>query len=289
MRNEWKWRYYNHAILPTSAPHETADVSPMRQKGFWKSVPGGGFPLLARWTSDFDCQEETDWWYIIKDQPFQISDVKANYRYKINKGRKSFTVKAIDPAEHARALYQVLVAAYAAYPSKYRPTAEFSRFAAGLSGWTDGVTLAAFSNEDGSMAGYTHAIVNEGYISLSAQKTRPDQEKLQVNAALVYGLLDHFHQQLAAGAYVLDGERSILHETNFHDYLEKYFGFRKAYCRLHVRYRPGVRQVVACLYPIRGLLQALGGLPVFYQINSVLKMEEIARKTRNANPVKEVV
>lgn len=69
------WQYYNHAAVPTTAPHEIPDVSSITDGNIWKM--GGGTPLLARWTTDFDCGYETNWWYVIKDIPFNISELKA--------------------------------------------------------------------------------------------------------------------------------------------------------------------------------------------------------------------
>ena len=57
---------------------------------------GGGIPLLARWTSDWDCGYETEWWYCIKDTPFDISTLKSKRRYEINKGNKNFEVREIN-------------------------------------------------------------------------------------------------------------------------------------------------------------------------------------------------
>lgn len=31
-----KWRYYNHALLPTTAPHEKIDESVIKQGILWK-------------------------------------------------------------------------------------------------------------------------------------------------------------------------------------------------------------------------------------------------------------
>ena len=53
--------------------------------------------LFARWTSEFDCGYETNWWYVIKDKEFDLSALKSNYRYKINKGNKNFDVRVINP------------------------------------------------------------------------------------------------------------------------------------------------------------------------------------------------
>ena len=30
------WRYYNHAIIPTTAPHEMPDMSPITGRSIWK-------------------------------------------------------------------------------------------------------------------------------------------------------------------------------------------------------------------------------------------------------------
>lgn len=102
-------------------------------------------------------------------------------------------------------------------------------------------------------------------------------EKYGVNAALVEGVLREFDSFLASGGYICDGARSINHETAFQDYLEKYFEFRKAYCKLHVIYNPKLKWVIRLLYSIRGLLLKMDGIGVIHSINSVLRMEVICR------------
>ena len=47
--------------------------------------------------------------------------------------------------------------------------------------------------------------------------------------------------------YISDGSRAVLHETKFQDYLIKYFGFRKVYCKLHLKYKPGIKAVINVL------------------------------------------
>ena len=81
----------------------------------------GGTALLARWTENWDCGKETEWWYVIKDTPFDISKLKAKRRYEINKGIKNFEVKPIDPVSFVEDIYRVTVKAYSGWPEKYRP------------------------------------------------------------------------------------------------------------------------------------------------------------------------
>ena len=195
-----EWKYYNHAMIPTVAPHEEADVETIYSKDFWKENKNA---LLARWTSDFDCGYETNWWYVIKDDPFDITTLKSKRRYEINKGKKNFDVRLIDASKYA--------------------------------------------------------------------------EKLGINAAIVAGILEGYTKKGQFGKYICDGARSISHETNFQDYLEKYFGFRKAYCKLHIAYNPRVKWIVKMLFPFRKMLHRFDQIGFVHQINSVLYMEELCR------------
>ncbi len=275
MQQEMKWRYYNHALLPTTAPHEEADTAALQRKDIWKAF--GERVLLARWTSDFDCNENTCWWYTIKDTPFDFMDVKSNYRSKIRKGLKLYDVRVINPLEHSDALYEVMNEAMGTYSEVCSVKVDRDEFINDLKEWEDGVTFAAFSKEDQSIAGHMFVRLYPGYATLSVLKAKPSEEKNQVNAAIIYSVLDHFASQLSQGMYFLAGERTINHDTNMHIYLEKYFGFRRAYCRLKLQYRPAVRFFVNLLYPVRGLFKRFKIARLFCQIDGVLKMEEISR------------
>lgn len=273
------WKYYNHAAIPTSAPHEKPNMEPIDDGYIWKI--GGGTPLLARWTTEFDCGHETNWWYVIKDTPFDVSSIKSNYRYKINKGNKNFNVQIINPKEYVDDLYTIFIEAFESWPRKYRP--RFSRgdaeeLAEKLSEDSSMICYGAFYRENGELCGFMQAPTHETYAELQVQRVKPKYEKFQINAALVYRLLEDNSEKLESGNfYILDGARSINHETNFQDYLEKYFGFRKAYCKLHLIYNSKFRQVVCLLYPIRNFLKKLDGIGVLHSINAVLRMEEICR------------
>ncbi len=82
-----EWRYYHRAVIPRTPPHVVPDLRPIEEGSIWK-IWGRGRPLLARWVTDFDCGYETNWWYVIKDTPFDIDALKAKRRYEITKGLK---------------------------------------------------------------------------------------------------------------------------------------------------------------------------------------------------------
>lgn len=284
MSQEPKWCYYNHAIIPTIAPHETVDASALESGSLWRSV--GGYPLLARWTTDFDCPEKTDWWYIIKDKPFDFMDVGHQYRKKIRKGLKNFDVQIIDPTQYIEELYQVQMEAVSDYSANRLMKVDYDEFVSDMYKRRGGLTFAAFSKEDHSIAGYAYDIPCDSYVVSSVMKTKPSQHHKQVTAALVYSVLDYFKNNLAQGLYLLSGERTIYHPTNHQEYLEKTFDYRKAYCQLHIRYRRGIKPIVACLYAMRGVLKHFNGITLFRQINSVLMMEEIVRRSRDSHSTK---
>ena len=270
-----KWKYYNHAAIPTTAPHEIPDITPITDGNIWKI--GGGTPLLARWTTAFDCGYETNWWYVIKDTPFDINALKAKRRYEINKGNKNFCVEEMNPSEWVENIYDVAVAAYSTYPESYRPNVSHDLFVSDVKKWDFYKVYGAYSVEDKCLCGYACLRKTDSYIDFCVMKADPEKERLGVNAAIVYKILKDHDEFLINGGYICDGARSIQHETAFQDYLEKYFGFRKAYCHLNIIYNPKYSFIIKIAYKFRKLLVKLEFISVIRMANALLKMEEINR------------
>lgn len=279
LKNEGKrmgngWKYYNHAMIPDCAPHEAVNSGPLEDGSLWNVEKN--FPLLARWTSDFDCGYDRPWWYVIKDTHFDISELKAKRRYEINKGKKNFIVKKIHAVEYVDELYEITVVAYTQYPKKYRPKVIEEKFREMVNGWDKHIVYGAFEIENGKMCGY--ALLNEypSYVDFWVLKTINEYEKKGVNASIVAKIIEDFNERLGDEFYICDGARSLFHETAFQDYLEKYFGFRKVYCNLNIKYRFSVRIAVMILYPFRKLIR--GNNKLLTQIKTVLELEAISRE-----------
>lgn len=268
------WQYYNHAWVPTCPPHQLPDLTPLEQGELFRQ---GG--VLARYTDDYDCGKETNWWYIIKDSPFDIAALKAKHRYIVRQGEKNFEVRQIDPKQYKERIFSVAEKAFAVYPKKYRPCLNRESFYDDMALWTTGggVVYGAFSRENDILAGYAVLHERDKYVGFDIQKTVPEYEKFQVNAALVYKILQDYAEKLNQGWYICDGARNIQHQTQFPEYLQKYFAFRKAYCKLHIVYAPKYKRLIKILYPFRRLFHVLDGIRIFHQLNGVLKMEEIVR------------
>ena len=219
---------------------------------------------------------------MIKDTPFDIDALKAKRRYEIRKGMKNFEVRMINPCEYREELFRVQVAAFSAYPEKYRPTVDEAKFKNGIDNWCEYTVFAAFFKETNQLAGY--ALLSretDDFYGFNVLKADPAFEKYAVNAALVQKILTYYTEFLSSGGIIYDGARSINHETNFQDYLEKYFGFRKAYCHLHIRYNPKIKWLIKILFPLRKVLLAFDGIGIVHSVNSILKMEGICRSEKS--------
>lgn len=269
------WRYYQHAAIPSTPPHVGIDNSPINNGNIWKIHKG---TYLARWTTGFDCKEETNWWYIIKDTPFDISKLKAKRRYEINKGRKNFEVHEINPKDYKEKITEIQIQAYADYPEKYRPVVNRNELFQQIDTWNFYKFYGAFDVESGDLCGYAWLNRNGNFIYYAFHKVKPSCEKKGINAAIVAEILESHEKELSSGCYICDGSRSVSHETHFQDYLEKYFSFRKAYCHLHIVYRPILKVFVQFLFYLRQPLKRLDNISLIHKVNGILKMEEIQRQ-----------
>jgi hypothetical protein len=270
------WKYYNHAAIPTTAPHEKVDVSPLKDKSVWKM---DGKPYFARWTTDFDCGYETLWWYCIKDTPFDISKLNSKRRYEINKGKKNFEIRVIDPVEYVEDIIRIQQLAWANYPAAYKPESSPS-LRKRIDKWRSYCVFGAFRGESNELSGYALIRENESWANFAVLKVVPECERLAINAAMVAAILEYYNDRFENGFYISDGERNIVHVTAFQNYLVKYFDFRKAYCKLNLLYRKPVGLYVKVLMPFRKLIKKFNTNPLFSKVSSVLLMESIIQSQR---------
>lgn len=280
----FKWKMYNWAIIPDMPPH----ISPT-DEDVKSAIDKFRNYLFIRYTTQFDCGYDTDWFFCIKDTPYDLSSVKAKRRYEINKGLKNFDVKKIKPSLYKEELYQIQIEAFSVYPEKYRPVVNKDEFFKVISTYDgdDFVVYGAFNKENDELCGYAQIKKMEGYYAFNVLKTKPSAERIGgLNAAIVYKLLIDLQKDIEDGYYICDGEKSIFHETNFQSYLEKYFGFRKAFCKLNVLYDKRIKWFVKTIYPFRKILKKMSNIKFVNKINSVLKMEEIVRKQNKSEFLK---
>lgn len=277
--NEWK--FYNYAIIPTTPPHINPNATAIEDGSVWGVSKNK--TLLVRWTTDFDCGFETEWWYCIKDDGIDVASLKKKRRYEINSGLKNFDVRKISSMEYAEQIYKVYAETVQSYVNGGSVTAKEIFIAQCIEHENNNQIeyYGAFDKQDGELAAYALNHVFDDFVNFTTMKFLPNYLSKKVSAALVYTMLfDYINVQ--DKKYVNDGERSIRHTTNFQDYLIKYFGFRKAYCKLHVRYKPSVRMAIGLLYPMRKIIKNFAKVnTVINNVSGLLEMESIRRSFKN--------
>ncbi|MBP5455851.1 MAG: hypothetical protein J6Y37_05080 [Paludibacteraceae bacterium] len=271
------WKYYNHAAIPTCAPHEVPDINPIKNGDVWRAdaLKKGSIVFFARYVTDFDCAEETSFWYVIKESPFALDDLDKKYQKHIKKSLERCEVRRINPIEYIEDLYSVYQKAYETYkvPDNYQGKESFVSTirSSSLDYW------AAFSRESGEMAGWMSCRNNGTWTETVSAKYDPSLKTLFPSDAIHYAILDYYLNQLGH-KYINSGSRNISHVTNVQDYKIKHWNFKRAHCKLHVVYNPKVRWVINLIYPFRRILECLDGIKLMHQINAVMIMESIVRK-----------
>ena len=268
------WILYNGALIPKCAPHlnnfSELDV---------KKVLKGQKALFARWISDWDCPQKTEWWYCIKSGNVDLSQMTSKQRYEIRKGLKNsnvFLIKELD-ISLINEIFDCAKDAFSDYPPKYRPILVYNEFVEELQNLIKyGDLWGCRDIESGILSGYGYCTINEKVVNLKIIKTRPRFQKKNVNAVIPYSICCYYLNE-KHNLYVCDGARNIYHETNYQDYLVRTLNFRYAYCRLNIVYTFWMKVVVTLLYPIRKLFALGVNFNFLAKISAVLKQEQIRR------------
>lgn len=276
------WIYYNKSIISNFPPHyEITEYDVADAKRLLRYYGA----TLIRYTTDFDLNCKTNWWYSIKDDQFDSSELSSSDRYEITKGRKRNTVEVIDDVfRYMSDLYEVYLSAFRRYSKNDVPLSRkdyLNRLFAEQNSEIEYVGV--FSNSNGKLVGYSKNYVFDDYVSLSTVKFDPDYLKDGSSAALFVHIIQRYIVDMKK-RYVLDGERSIRHETNIQEYLEKYFRFRKAYCHLHIIYNRKYEPLVEMLYRLRLPLLVFNEKVDNRNLNNIcalIKQEEIRRSFPN--------
>ncbi len=270
------WKYYNHAAIPTCAPHEIPDLTPLKDGRIWHIE--GKKPLLVRYTTDWDCGYDTGWWYLIRETPFNVEELSKNSRKHIRGALKKNHVEKIDPMLHIEGLYECYHQAFLKYKMADNEVS-LETFKSSCKKNTDlGIEYwAGFSQESEKLIGYMTVMPHENWAEIYTAKFHPLYLNNLVSDALYATVLCCYLNDCGK-KYISSGSRSINHITNTQEYKEQHFGYRKCYCKLHLIYLNKVKFIFKFLYLLRSVISVLGSrCSFFHRISAILKMDEITR------------
>lgn len=239
--------------------------------------------LFIRYTTDVDNTESTDWYCCIKDDKYDIDALKSKRKNVVRKGISNFSVREIRVSDYVDDFCTIINDAYNGYEITQQISYEQAALKAkSISEGKNYFVLGAFPNGSNCLVGYLWCHIDGNCISMSEQKVIREHEHDGVNAALLYALCEKYNQEFAdSGYYLFDGWKNVLHNTNFQDYLIKYFGFRKAYSNLHIIYNPKYAwwfRLMLSAFPMYGWLLRRISLKAYKNIEAIKKIQDVARK-----------
>lgn len=263
------WRKYNGSLIPDQPPHILVDDS---ENVIAKKIKEHN-SYFARWTSNFDCHQQTDFWYVINDRHLKIEDYSKNTRSKIRRGLKNCIVKVVSLDEIKEFGYECYKYAFENYNTHLQPKSNLE-FADDLDTldrewefW--GVFF------DGKLIGYSQNRIVKDYCDYSTIKFHPKYLKYYPSYALFFSMNAYYLNEMKF-KYINDGARSISHETNIQEFLIQKFQFRKAYCKLHLSYSYKFKIIILLLYPLKSIIGFFNNT-FAKKVSSVLKQEAIRR------------
>ena len=251
MFSESDFELYRNAWRYASAPDCEPELSDSQCKTLLKK---GGW--MVRNTFDFDCNEKTDFWYVIKDSFGGMEELSSNERNKIRRSNQVFDYKLVDIETVRQKAYPILKETFDDYQIAERKMNEavFNQYLDNCSKenfdfW------GAFDVETHELVGFCTVRLFENSCEYGLIGFLP---KYKHNASYpYYGFFFKMNEYYLGNQkfkYVSDGSRSITEHSNIQPFLEQNFKFRKAYCKLKIRYKWWFGAIVRILLPFRKLI-----------------------------------
>lgn len=258
---------YRQAWRFDGAPHEEQKL----QKEEWKTLLKQG-GLMVRNTYDFDCQEETCFWNLIKDRFGGLEELSSNTRSRVKKALEHLDFRLIDFSLIQTSGYPILKNTFDDYSTVDRPMnpqvfEDYLRHCQ----CKDYEYWGVFDRDTNAFIGFCANRLWKDAVEYGVIGIQPQYKH---NGTFpYYGLfysMNRFYLQEKGFRYITDGSRSITEHSNIQKFLIEKFLFRKSYCQLALYYRWWMKIAVKMLYPFRKIIT----LP---RIRAILNMEAMQR------------
>ena len=260
------WRAYQHGLIPASLRPEPIKLSAAQERELLKK---SGALFLRYFTRTFETP--TPFWYTACSE-YDPENLTRKTKTQVQKARKVCRVERISPSWLSENGYGCYASAFAKYRNT-RPEPK-SKFEGRCLGSVGGPFDFWGVFTDDRLAGYVKYFVGTDYVAGLEMKLDAQYLSLNPSSALQDTILRSYVANQRKTVYV--GFRSLLHDTNIHDFLLR-FGYRRVYCDFKLVYRRSVREFVNLLYSVRKIAdyipESVGG----NRLNSLLKQDGIRR------------
>lgn len=252
MFSESDFEIYRHAWRFAKAP----DKEPQLSDSQYKALLGKG-GWFVRNTYDFDCKEETEFWYVIKDSFGGMEELSSNERNKVRRALRVFDFQLIDKEFVRQKACPIINATFVDYSINDRDmnVAVFNEYLdncdkENFDYW------GVFDKETKELVGFCAVRVFDDSCEYGLIGFEP---RYKHNSTYpYYGFfykMNEYYLDTQKFKYVVDGARSITEHSSVQPFLEQNFNFRKAYCKLKIRYKWWFGAIVRVLLPFRNVIK----------------------------------
>ena len=256
------YRLYKGAWIFERDPHTEQKLRSEEVKSLFSQ---GG--LMIRNAYDFDCGQETSFWYVIKDSFGGMEELSSKMRNQVKKCFKTMRVEKITSDELKKNGYPVFVEASESYKVKSIPPTE-EEFFSRINNAEENEFWGCYDIGTNRLVAFSMNFVSTESCEYRTMKAIPAFQKLYAYYGLIYEMNRYYLEERGL-KYVNDGGRSITNHSNIQPFLIEKFNFKKAYCHFDIYYKWWLRVAVKTLYPFRKLIKVL-------QVQSLLNMEAMA-------------
>lgn len=274
---DFPWVKYQGALRPAiPIPYEPPQFSLRELENLLETAR---VPFL-RWWDSFTARE-TGWWWLVATPPASFATLSKKVRNEVRRGLNRCYVEKIKPEFLLENGYEVYLSAFKRY-----------RYTKGLDRETYTSLLeqkekfpffefwGVFAGE--KLIGYCECIILARTATTSVIKYHPDYLNRQYSPGylLIWTIIDHYLNERNF-RLVINGERSIAHDTNIQEFLERKFGFTRLHCRLNLLYSFPLRLCLKVAFPLRNILKAAQALfpknTLIHKTSVLLQQEKICR------------
>lgn len=94
MINE-EYKPYQHGAIFRGAPHMERELTARERH----EIMQAHHAWFVRNVYDFDCKDETSFWFIIQDRPLAIEDLPSKCRNQVKRAQKTLGIMKIDRSQ----------------------------------------------------------------------------------------------------------------------------------------------------------------------------------------------
>lgn len=221
---------------------------------------------------DYDCSIPTNFWEVICDKQYKIEELPSKTRNQIRRCLRDCKISKLTARELiVNDGYRVYQEAFKRYRNVVAQPSDREEWENEILKKDDCEFWGVFENSTDILIAWAMNSVKKNVVNYNTLKAIPEM----MNKHYPYfGLLfemNRYYLEVCGYQYVSDGWRTVTEHSNIQPFLEKNFLFRKAYCKLNIKYKTWLGLIIYGLYPFKKFIPSLA-------IKNLLNLEQINRE-----------